>query len=854
MLWEEMEFHIHSMTEELVAQGMPEPEARAAARRRFGNMTRTSEEARSTWIARWMSDFLQDLRHSFRGMRRDAGFTAFTVLIAGLGIGASSTVFSVVNAMLLRPLPFRDPGRLVYISNGDQYTAIQTEHYSDLRKMNRSFSDMAAWSGFYFPGDKELTGAGEPERLTSVPVTGNLFSVLGVEPAIGRSFTAEESQGKYSAPAAMLLTYGFWQRRFASDPNVVGRTLTLNNRPVAIVGVLPASFDFASIFAPGTPVDVFIPWPLKDTNKPSGNTLKVVGRLKPGATVRSAEAELTVLAQQLERQHPERNFIRPRLMPLAQRVSGRMAPALFVLACAVGAVMLIVCANLSNLQLARLSARQKEIAMRAALGAGRVRLLRQMLTESVALSCCGAVLGLVLAIVGTRELAHLHAFNLPLLQSIRIDGKALLFTLVAAVGSGVLFGVAPAWRVSTLSFSEELQDASRGSSGGRRHAWVRDGLVVSELAFACILLVGAGLLIRSFLRVLEVNPGFQPERAAALRIDPSFRISGFAQQNSFIDDVLHRARSAPGILAAGITDMLPLRDDRSWAVPAVGKVYEKGRAPEAYIRVVSDGYFAAAGIPLRQGREFTEKDRATSEKVVMVNETMARTLWPGENPIGKMIKTDGGRRVIGVVADVRHTALEAASGSEMYLPMRQTGDYAAMQLVVRTALPPDVLARELRTALRPVDPNLPVREFQSFEDLLDKAVSPRRFLVMLLTGFAAFALILASLGIYAVISFSVSQRVQEIGIRMALGASAMDLQSGIVLRTLGLAAVGLGLGMAAARALSSVAGSMLFGVTSGDPATFIAIGTLLTVVAAIAGYIPAWRASRIDPMIALRSN
>jgi len=854
MLWEEMEFHIHSMTEELVAQGMPEPEARAAARRRFGNMTRTSEEARSTWIARWMSDFLQDLRHSFRGMRRDAGFTAFTVLIAGLGIGASSTVFSVVNAMLLRPLPFRDPGGLVYISNGDQYTAIQTEHYSDLRKMNRSFSDMAAWSGFYFPGDKELTGAGEPERLTSVPVTGNLFSVLGVEPAIGRSFTAEESQGKYSAPAAMLLTYGFWQRRFASDPNVVGRTLTLNNRPVTIVGVLPASFDFASIFAPGTPVDVFIPWPLKDTNKPSGNTLKVVGRLKPGATVRSAEAELTVLAQQLERQHPERNFIRPRLMPLAQRVSGRMAPALFVLACAVGAVMLIVCANLSNLQLARLSARQKEIAMRAALGAGRVRLLRQMLTESVALSCCGAVLGLVLAIVGTRELAHLHAFNLPLLQSIRIDGKALLFTLVAAVGSGVLFGVAPAWRVSTLSFSEELQDASRGSSGGRRHAWVRDGLVVSELAFACILLVGAGLLIRSFLRVLEVNPGFQPERAAALRIDPSFRISGFAQQNSFIDDVLHRARSAPGILAAGITDMLPLRDDRSWAVPAVGKVYEKGRAPEAYIRVVSDGYFAAAGIPLRQGREFTEKDRATSEKVVMVNETMARTLWPGENPIGKMIKTDGGRRVIGVVADVRHTALEAASGSEMYLPMRQTGDYAAMQLVVRTALPPDVLARELRTALRPVDPNLPVREFQSFEDLLDKAVSPRRFLVMLLTGFAAFALILASLGIYAVISFSVSQRVQEIGIRMALGASAMDLQSGIVLRTLGLAAVGLGLGMAAARALSSVAGGMLFGVTSGDPATFIAIGTLLTVVAAIAGYIPAWRASRIDPMIALRSN
>ena len=854
LLWEEMEFHIDSMVEELVDEGVPAAEARAVAQRRFGNMTQKSEEARSTWIARWMSDLIQDLRHSFRSMRRDAGFTAFTILIAGLGIGASSTVFSVINAMLLRPLPFKDPGRLVWISNGDQYTAIQPEHYSDLRTLNQSFSDLAGWSGFYFPGDKELTGAGEPERITSVPVTGNLFSVLGVEPATGRSFTPEECQGRYSAPPAMLLTYGFWRRRFASDPNVVGRTLTLNNRPVTIVGVLPAYFDFASVFTPGTSVDVFIPWPLNDPNKPSGNTMKVIGRLKPGATVQSAQAELTVLAKQLESQHPERNFIRPQLTTLAQRVSGRVVPALVVLACAVGVVMLIVCANLSNLQLARLSARQKEIAMRAALGAGRSRLLRQMLTESVALSCCGALLGLLVAIVGTRELANLHAFNLPLLEKVRIDGKALLFTLLAAVGSGVLFGVAPASRVSALSVSEELQDASRGSSGGRRHAWLRDGLVVAELAFACILLVGAGLLIRSFLRVLDVNPGFQAERAAALRIDPSFRIASLARQNSFIDDVLHRARSAPGILAAGITDMLPLRDDRAWAVSGVGQIYAKGHQPEAFIRVVTDGYFEAAGIPLRRGREFTERDRATSDRVVVVNDTMARTLWPGQDPLGKMITTDGGRRVVGVVADVHHTALETAGGLEMYLPMRQTGDYAAMQLVVRTALPPDSLATALRTVLRPVDPNLPVREFQTLQDLVDRAVSPRRFLVLLLTGFAAFALILASLGIYAVISFSVSQRVQEIGIRMALGASAMRLQSRIVLRTLGLAALGVALGMASARALSSVVASLLFGVTSGDPATFIGMGALLTIVAAIAGYIPAFRASRIDPMVALRSN
>jgi predicted permease len=857
LLWEEMEFHIESMAQELAAQGMSEPDARAAARRKFGNMTQKSEEARSTWIARWMSDLMQDLRHSFRGMRRDAGFTTFTILIAGLGIGASSTVFSVVNALLLRPLPFHDPGRLVWITNGDDFTTTQSEHYSDLRELNQSFSDMAGWSGYYRVGDRELTGTGEPERVTSVPVTGNFFALLGVRPAIGRSFTTEDCQGRYSAPPAMLLSYGFWRRRFDSDPRVVGRQLTLNNRPVTVAGVLPASFDFGSIFAPGTPVDIFIPWPLNDKTKPQGNTMKIIGRLKPGASVQAAQAELSMLGKELQSRHPERNGVTPLLTPLAQHVSGRMTPSLFVLACAVGAVMLIVCANLSNLQLARLGTRQKEMTLRAALGAGHSRLLRQMLTESVALSCCGAVLGLVLAVTGTRELAHLHAFNLPLLESVRIDGSALLFTLLAAVGSGVLFGLLPAFRVMAFSLREGLQDGGRGSSGGKRHAWVRDGLVVTEIAFACILLIGAGLLIRSFLRVLDVSLGFQPERAAALRIDPSFRISSFTQQNSFIDEVLHRTRSVPGIVAAGITDVLPLRDDRSFGVAAVGQVYEPGHQPEAFIRVVSDGYFGAAGVPLRQGREFTERDRASSELVAVVNETLARTLWPGQNPVGQAISINVGRRVmavVGVVADVRHSALEAVGGSELYMPMRQQADYAAMQLIVRTALPPDNLAAGIRTALRPIDPNLPVREFVTFQDLVDRAVSPRRFLVLLLGGFAVFALILASLGIYAVISYSVNQRVQEIGIRMALGASATDLQGRIVLRTLGLAAVGLAVGMAGARALSSALGSLLFGITSGDPVTFIEVGALLIAVAAVAGYIPAWRASRIDPMVALRSS
>jgi len=851
LLWEEMDFHIESMVQDLVAQGTPEPDARAAARRKFGNMTQKSEEARLTWIARWMNDLAQDLRHAFRGMRRAAGFTTFVILIAGLGIGASSTIFSVVNALLLRPLPFHDPDGLVWIANQEWSTQVGVFLY--LREHNKSFSDMAGYAG-YGVGDSALTGTGDPERLTSVPVTQNFFPLLGVQPLIGRSFTAEECRGNSSTPPAALLSYGFWQRQFAADPAVVGRKLMLNGKPVMTIGVLPASFDFTSVFDPGTPVDAFIPWPLTDETNSHGNTMKSIGRLRPGATAQSAQAEFTLLAKQIWRDHSEWNGIQPKLNPLKRHVSGRASPALMVLACAVGVVMLIVCANLSNLQLARLGARQKEMAMRTALGAGRLRLLRQMLTESVALSCCGAALGLLLAVAGTRAIAHLTAFNIPLLASVRLDADALGFTLLAAVLTGVLFGLLPALQVPSFAVGETLKDGSRGSSGGQGRAWVRNALVVSEVAFACTLLVGAGLLMRSFVRVLDVNLGFQPERAAVLRVDPSFPFKSRQQQNSYFDEMLRRTRALAGIRAAGLTDVLPLGGDRAWQVSGKGQIYPKDRHPESFVRVVSDGYFESIGIRLKAGRVFTQRDRASSEPVAIVNETLARTLWPGQDALGQVLTQDGGRRVVGVVADVRHEALEKAGDSEMYLPMRQTFDYPAVQLVVRTALAPDRLAAAVRAALRPIDPNLPVSEFKTLQDLVDRAVSPRRFLVLLLAGFAGFALLLASLGIYAVISYAVSQRVQEIGIRMALGASATDLQSRILLRTLGLAALGLALGMAASRALTGTLESLLFGVTPGDPVTFLGIGALLIVVAALAGYFPARRASRIDPMVALRAS
>jgi predicted permease len=849
----ELQSDLELEEEEQRERGLSAEEARYAARRAFGNTTLIRERTRATWSWIWIESLIHDLRYGFRGMRRNAGSTIFAILIVGLGIGGASTIFSVVNALLLRPLPFRDPGQLVWISNGENYST-QAEHYFDLREQNHSFSDLAGWSGTYNSGNQELTGASEPERLTGVPVTENFFALLGVQPAIGRSFTKEEGQGKYYAPTAMLLSNSFWRRRFASDPNVVGRKLTLNNQPVTVIGVLPASFDFASVFAPGTPIDIFIPWPVMDKTKPQGNTMAVVGRLKPGVTAQSAQAEFTGLAQQLVSQYPDRNPIHPRLVPLEQHVSGQVRPALVVLMCAVGMVMLIVCANLSHLQLARMGARQKEMAMRAALGAGRLRLLRQVITESVALSFCGAALGLLLAVVGTRELAHLHAFNLPLLQSVRVDGKTLAFTLLATVATGVLFGLAPALQVSGYKLREGLQDAGRESSGSRRHGWFRDGLVVSEFALACLLLVGAALLIQSFLRVLDVNLGFRPERAAALRIDPSFQISSLAQQDSFIDDVLQRARSVPGIVGAGLTDVLPLDGDRGWQVSGKGQVWDKDNHPGAFIRVVSDGYFEVLGIPLKAGRDFTESDRASSEPVVIVNETLARTLWPGQDAVGQMVTQDGGRRVVGVVGDVHHGGPERSGGSEMYMPMRQTGDYAATELVVRTALPPDTLAAGMRLALRPLDPNLPVTEFQTFQELVDKVMSPRRFLVILLAGFAGFALLLASLGIYALISYSVNQRTKEIGIRMAMGASSWVVQRDVLTKTLRLALTGVALGTLCSFALSKWIESLLFGTTPTDPAVFSGVILLLCSVAVVAGYVPARRASRIDPMQALRTE
>jgi putative ABC transport system permease protein len=807
----------------------------------------------------FLENLRRDVRYAIRTLVRDAGFAAFAILIVGLGVGASCTIFSVVNTLLLRPLPFRDPGRLVWIANHQDETndmsgkTSQTDYLLDLRAKNQSYEDLAAYFAFYGLGDAKMIGDGQPERLTSVPVTQNFFPMLGVVPQIGRQFTAEEC--KQNGPRVTMLSDGLWRRKFAADPNIVGRALSFDGGSVTVVGVLPVSFDFSTIFTPGSRVDMFEPLPLSPEINREGNTVAIIGRLKPGVTVQSAAAETAVLGKLLQQAHKDRNDFEPKVSGLAQHVSGQLRPTLVVLACAVGVVMLIVCANLSNLLLARGATRKKEIAIRTAMGAGRGRLIAQMLTESLVLSCCGAALGLVLAFVGTRALAHLTSVSIPLLSDVRIDGSVLGFTLVAALLTGLLFGLVPALQVQDLKLHDTLKDSNRGASHGRGHAWIRGALVVSEIGLASVLLVGAGLLIRSFLRVLDVNMGFRPERAAALRIDPNSSYKTQEARNSYFTEALHRVMDVPGIEGAGLSDSLPLGHNRSWGVAAKGVQYTPQNYPNGFPRIISDGYFHAMGIPLKAGRDFTERDTKGALNVIIINETLAKNLWPGEDPIGKIVRADNPERtVVGVVGDVHHMALEEGSGNEFYIPMRQTQDYGTVDMVVRTSLPTAELASSLREALRPIEPDLPTANMRTLQTMVDRAVSPRRVVVWLLGGFAGFALVLASLGIYAVISYSVSQRTQEIGIRMALGASAETLQRSILLQTLGLAGIGMIVGVVSAWVLARTLSGLLFGVTSSDPVTFAGMLVILTAVAALAGYLPARRASRIDPMAALRMS
>ncbi len=804
-----------------------------------------------------MGALIQDVRHSLRLLRKNPGFTAVAVLTLALGIGANTAIFSLVNALVFRPLPFREPDRLVWIANlwegGMSGVTSRVANYTEWRKQNQSFEDLGAYFAFFDYGSYTLTGVGEPERLRGVGVSQNFLNVLGVQPQrFGRGFAEEEC--KWNGKKAVLLTDGFWRRRFAADPGIVGRSLSINAEPTEVAGVLPAGFDFSSIFVPGSKVDLLLPFPICDETDRWGNTLAVVGRLKPGQTVRGAQAEFDLISKRLIEADAYHREFGARLTNLQEKISGKFHQSFLVLSCAVGSILLIACANLSNLLLARAGARRKEFAVRIALGAGRFRLVGQMLTESILLATCGAALGLPLAYAATRALAKSTAFSIPLLRTVSVDGKALIFTSLVALATGALFGIVPALQLSGPDVQESLKDAGRGTSEGRRRTRIREALVVSEVALACMLLIGAGLLIRSFTRLLDVDPGFHPEQAAAWRIEESRHFANDAENIAFFDDLVRRVEALPGVASAGITDTLPLGRNRGWNIRAKGVIYGKDGWPNAFPRIIDDGYIKTMRIPVIAGRDFEAHDTADGQKVMLINSTMARRVWPGQEAVGKVaLNGDDEYRVVGVVGNVRHSSLDQEASSEMYFLRKQGVEkWPSAELVIRTSVPLQSVVPSIRAELRKIDPNLPVSEYQPLTQLIDQAVSPKRLVTELLGAFSVLALVLASLGIYGVISYSVSRRTREIGIRMAVGAQRGDVSRLIITGGMKLAGIGVALGLIFSLALTQAMKSLLFGVGATDPFTFGANAALLSAVAFLACYLPARRATRVDPMTALR--
>ncbi len=857
----EIAFHLEAAIEENLRRGMGPAEARRQALVRFGGLERAVEEHRESRGLPALDVLRQDLRFTLRTLRRDRALACVVILVLALGIGANVAVFSVVNTILLRPLPFREPNRLVWFAANRGKGGLSEQTYTvsafeEFQRHNRSFEDVTSYQTFFNSIQYKLIGRGDPLPIVGVQVAENFFPMLGVEPLLGRFFTPDEC--RKGGGAAALLSHQFWERQFGGDRTIIGRTINIKaspadiTGPVTIVGVLPASFDFGAVFSPGMQVDFYVP-AYMDFWRTWGNTLAVLGRLKPGVSPAQSQAESDLLFPQLRAAHREWfSDYKSALSGLQDRVSGKLRRTLYVLWCAVGLILLIVCINVSNLLLARAMSRGKEFAMRAALGAGRGRLVRQLLTESLTLSGAGAALGLVFAWAVTFYLARQSQMALPLLSTVRVDGAALAWTVLIAISVGAVFGLAPAFKVSGGNLQESLKDGGAGVSQGRRHERLRSTLVVSEVALACVLLVGAGLLLRSFLRLLDVDLGFEPAHVAAIQIEVNDG-GTLARRGPILQEILQRVRAIPGIEAAGMTDMLPLDRNRSWGLVAKENVNDKSVAHGAFVYVVSPGYLETMGMRLRQGRDLSWHDRADTQHAIIVKEAAARREWPGQDPIGRPAYGPGRgeARVVGVVSDVRESSLEDHASVQMYIPITQFNPEGT-ELVVRTRLPISRVEPAVMSTLRSLNPGQPRTQFRAVQQIVDHAVSPRRFLMLLVTSFAAFGLALASLGIYGVISYSVKRQSQEIGIRMALGASAARVQLGVVAQTLRLTLIGIAIGGAASFAVSRWIASLLFRTEPTDPLIFTAMMSLLGAVALLAGQIPARQASRIDPMAVLR--
>jgi len=848
--------HIQIATDDLVRRGMNEDAARRQALLKFGGVPQSRERHRDERGLPFLEVALQDLRYSVRTLRRDPGFALVAILVLGLGIGANAAVFSIVNQILLRPLPFKNSHELAWIEQAGGKSGLSSltysvDAYEAFHARNRSFTDVSGYFPFSSPDNDRLTVGGESVPITTINVLANFFSVLRVDPTLGRLFTPEESR-RGGRPTA-LLAYPFWQRQFAGDPQIVGRVIDVSGRPVTVIGVLPEQFDFGSVFSPGTSADAFIPI-IPDEMRDWGNTLSLLGRLAPGVTVLRAGSDARSIAPELpfNVRHPGSNtHYTATVVGLKEHVSGQLRRALVVLWSAVGFTLLIVCVNLANLLIGRTGARSKELAMRAALGAGRGRLTRQLLTESALLSAAGAALGLSIAYAVIAYIAHRGTVTLPLLNTVRLDGAALAWTILVAAASTILFGLAPAMKVSTRDVQAALKAVGPGMSAGRGHHRLRASLVVSEIALACMLLIGAGLLLRSFLRVLDVDLGFRPVGVAAIKLDDTD--GGSAEKRSAtLQDLLSRVQAIPGVEMAGVVDNLPLERNRSWGLSAKGKQLPESERRGTFVYVATPGYLETMGMRLKKGRSFAWSDGHATQPVVVINESAARALWPNEDPIDKLALVNGrDTRVIGVVADVHESSLESTGAWQMYLPTTQAGPVGTF-LAIRSTLPAAVIAPNVMRTLRTLNPAQSSTQLRPIQASVDRAVSPRRFFMLLVAAFAAFGLLLAALGVYGVISYSVTQRSQEIGIRMALGATASQVRRSILWQTMRLAAAGVVIGAAASAMLSRLIAALLFETAPTDATAFAGTVLLLAGAALAAAVIPAHRASRVDPMKALR--
>ena len=860
-LEEEMRFHLEMKAEENLAAGVSPEEAGYAAQRQFGNQTLLREISRDMWSFRFLEALAQDLRYGLRMMVKNSGFTAVAVLTLTLGIGANTAIFSVVNAVLLRPLPFKEPERLVMLQSVDVrqsggQSSVSYPNFVDWREESESFERLAAFRERNFT----LSGGDEPVRLNGAVVSAELFDLLGIAPSLGRSFRAEEEKAD---ALVVILSHGLWRRRFNSDPQVIGRNITLNNLSLTVIGVMPAGFQYP-IATESAELWTTVAYDSIGKSPMTANRglsyLHVIGRLKPGVNIAQSQAEMSAVARRLEQQYPNENAHQGvRLVSAIDQLVGDVRRPLLVLFGAVGFVLLIACANVANLLLARATARRREMAVRSALGASRWRVVRQLLTESILLALAGSVCGWMLAFCGVELLLSLSPENIPRLLDIRLDGRVLSFTLLVSLLTGVIFGLSPAMQASKTELTETLKEGVR-SGQNIRHAGLRGVLVIAEIAAALVLMVGAGLLLNSLWRLLQVNPGFDPHGVLTLGISlPNTRYSG-PQSVEFYQRLQARLQTLPGVRAASASWMLPLSGSNpSLDVDIEGQPTTPAERVEVDFNLILPDHFRALGMRLINGRDFTERDDLRGRPVVIINEAFQRRFFTNEDPIGKRIRpraSSGGgepemREIIGIVGDTK-SSLTAEAQPEFYAPYAQLPITKSLSLALRTEADPRGLISAARAEVQSLDKELPVFEIKTLDQHFNTAVAPPRFHALLLTIFAGVALILTMIGLYGVMAFTVAQRTHEIGIRMALGSQAQDVLRLVIRQGMRLTLVGVVIGLSGALALTRLLKTLLFGVGATDPMTFTVIALLLTFVALLACWIPARRAAKVDPITALR--